>query len=245
MHAKMNDQPRSTTTVLRRVLWFGVALLAAIGITAAIGRSYSLTTGGLSYSQISRMVPAHIVQEAYDFDRWFVSYPVLTFLHVIPGGLLLALAPLQFSSRIRNRHLRFHRWSGRVLVLSALLVGLSALLLAAKFPYGGPVAAAAVFVAGTAFLIALFRAFIAIRHRDVVAHREWMIRMFALGLAIATIRVIGALVLALTGTGFQKSAGTIFWIGWVSTFTVAELWIRHTRLERVASARTPVPVTEG
>jgi uncharacterized membrane protein len=241
----MNDQPHGTTTVLRRVLWFGVALLAVVGITAAIGRSYSVATGGLSYSQISRMLPAQIVQEAYDFDRWFLSYPLLTFLHVIPGGLLLALAPLQFSSRIRNQHLRFHRWSGRVLVLSALLVGLSGLLLAARFPYGGPVAAAASFVAGTAFLIALIRAFIAIRRRDVVAHREWMIRMFALGLAIATIRVIGLLVFALTGTSFQKSAGAVFWIGWVSTFTVAELWIRHTRPGRVASAPTPVTVTQA
>jgi hypothetical protein len=236
----MNDQPHGTETVLRRVLWFGVALLAAVGITSAIGRSFSVATGGLSYSQISQMLPAQIVQEGYDFDRWFASYPVLTFLHVIPGGLLLALAPFQFSSRIRNRHLRFHRWSGRVLVLAALLVGLSGLLLAAKFPYGGPVAAAAAFVAGTAFLIALFRAFMAIRRRDVVAYREWMIRMFALGLAIATIRVIGLLVLAITGTSFQKSAGAVFWIGWVSTFTVAELWIRHTRAGRRAVEGTPV-----
>ena len=241
----MNDQLHSTETILRRVLWFGVALLVAVGITAAIGRTFSLAIGGLTYRQINLMLPAQTVQEGYDFDRWFLSYPLLTFLHVIPGGLLLALAPLQFSSRIRNRHLRFHRWSGRVLVLAALLVGLSGLVLAAKFPYGGPVAAAAAFVAGTAFLIALFQAVMAIRRRDVVAHREWMIRMFALGVAIATIRVIGLLVLVLTGASFQRSARAVFWTGWVSTFAVAELWIRHTRPGRVSSAHRPVAATEG
>lgn len=239
----MKDQQQRTKLFLRRVLWSGLILLTTVGITAAIGRAVSVAFGGLSYDQISRVWPAQTVHEAYDFERWFASYPVLTYLHVIPGGFLLALAPFQLSSRIRDRYFRFHRWSGRVLVLAALTVGLSGLLLASMFPYGGPVAATAALVAGTAFLIALVRGFFAVRHRDFAAHREWMIRMFALGLGIATIRVLGLFVLPITGTTFQKSAATVFWIGWVSTYTVAEWWIRHTRVRRFVVEGTPLTVT--
>jgi uncharacterized membrane protein len=174
-------------------------------------------------------MPAELVREAFEFDRWFATHPALTLLHVVPGGVFLALAPLQFSARVRGRHARFHRWLGRVLLLAALVVGLSGLLLGALFPYGGPVAAAAVFLAGAFFLFALVRAFSAIRRGDAMRHREWMIRMFSVGLGIATVRVVGLMVTVVTRGGFQETAGAVFWVGWVSTFAAAELWIRHTR----------------
>lgn len=238
----MSDQ-RSSTEVLRLALWCGVAMLAALGIVAAIGRAVSVANGGLAYVQVQQLLPAEAVQEAFEFDRWFVAHPMLTFLHVILGGIFLALAPFQFSSRIRKRYVWFHRWSGRVLLLIALPVGLSGLLLAALFPYGGPAAASAAFVAGAFFLVALTRAFIAIRRHDVARHREWMIRMFSIGLGIATVRIVGLLLFAITRSSFQESAGTAFWIGWVSTFAVAELWIRYTRPRRVAVRSTPVKAT--
>jgi uncharacterized membrane protein len=239
----MSDQRSSTETALRLALWCGVALLAALGVAAAIGRAVSVANGGLTYEQIRQLLPARMVQEGYQFDRWFAAHPVVTFLHVMLGGIFLTLAPFQFSSRIRNRYVRFHRWSGRVLVLVALLVGLSGLLLAALFPYGDPVAASAAFVAGALFLVALIRAFIAIRSRDVARHREWMIRMFSIGLGIATIRVVGLLLFAITGARFQDMAGLSFWLGWVSTFAAAELWIRHTRPRRVPVVGIPITAT--
>jgi len=227
--AKMDNQRSNRETVFRRALWWGVGLLAALGVASAVGRAVSVAGGGLSYEQVSQLMPAHLVREAFEFDRWFVMHPALTFVHVVPGGIFLALAPLQFSSRLRSRHVRFHRWSGRVLLLAALPVALSGLVLGALFPYGGPVAAAAVFLAGAVFLFALVRAFNSIRRGDVARHREWMIRMFSVGLGIATVRVVGLCVTAITGAGFHESAGTVFWVGWASTFAAAELWIRHTR----------------
>jgi len=218
----MIKQRNSSETVLRRGLWWGVGVLAAVGVVSAVGRAVSVASGGLTYEQVAQLMPAQLVGEAFEFDRWFVAHPALTFMHVVPGGVFLALAPLQFSSGVRGRYTRFHRWSGRVLLLVALPVGVSGLVLGALFPYGGPVAAAAVFLAGAAFLFALVRAFGAIRRGDVARHREWMIRMFAIGLAIATVRVVGLIVTATTGAGFQESAGAVFWAGWLSTYAVAE-----------------------
>jgi uncharacterized membrane protein len=230
----MKEQPGRTSTVSRLAPWCAVAVLALIGIAAAIGRVASVANGGLTEEQIRRLTPAETVQETYQLDRWFVAHPALILFHVVPGALFLTLVPFQFSSRIRNRYIRFHRWSGRVLVLIASLAGLSGLLLGASFPYGGPAAASAVFVAGSLFLFALIRAFIVIRRQDVVLHREWMIRMFSLGIGISTVRIVALILFAITRARMETLAGWSFWSGWILTFAAAEWWIRQTRPPRVA-----------
>ena len=69
-------------------------------------------------------------------------------LHILPGGLLLILAPFQFSAQFRNRHIRFHRRSGRVLVGSAVASTLAGFYFGLRMPYGGAAEAAAVVVFG-------------------------------------------------------------------------------------------------
>jgi hypothetical protein len=64
----------------------------------------------------------HYLYEPY--NPGFLEYPTIVALHVILGGLYLALAPFQFVRRIRSRHLgyiaglegswsRSGWWSGR------------------------------------------------------------------------------------------------------------------------------------
>src|SRR5713226_1372410 len=229
----MNEQPRIKETGLRLALWCGIAILVAIGIAAAMVRAWSLVNPGLAYDQIRQMLPTSEVHYVDEFNRWFANHPILTLVHIVPGGLFLILGPFQFSSRIRSRHLRFHRWSGRVVALAALPVGLSGLLLGAVFPFGGPLASSAIFVAGALFLVAVVRAFIAIRHRDVARHREWMIRMFSIGLGISTVRIVGLVLFPIIRTRpLELRIGLSFWIGFALTFAVAEFWVRHTRPQR-------------
>lgn len=244
----MNCQRTIKESRLRTVLWVGVVSLATLGIVSALARAVSVGSGGLSYEQIQLLMPAELLQESFDFDRWFAAHPVASMLHVVLGGLFLAFAPLQFSSRLRNRYLNLHRWSGRVLVMVALPIGMSGLMLGVIFPYGGPAAAAAVFAAGAFFLIALVLAVFAIRRNDVASHRKWMIRMFAVGLGIATVRIIGLILVLLTRSSFQDSAGTAFWLGWLLTLAVAEWWIIRTRARQailvVSAARAAATQAE-
>src|SRR5260370_38533924 len=61
---------------------------------------------------------------------------------------------------------------------------------------GGINQAAATTLFATFFLFALCKAFWHIRKREVALHREWMIRAFSVGLAVATIRPIIGLIFA-------------------------------------------------
>jgi uncharacterized membrane protein len=184
------------------------------------------------------MLPATEAHFVDDFNQWFATHPTLTCLHIVPGGLLVVLASFQFSSHIRTRWIQFHRWSGRVIALAALPVGLSGLVLGAVFPFGGPFASSAVFAAGALFLAAVVQAFIAIRRRDVVRHREWMIRMFSIGIGISTVRLVGlVLLLTIPTSPLELRTGLSFWIGFALTFAAAESWVRHTRRRGVIAQR--------
>jgi uncharacterized membrane protein len=164
--------------------------------------------------------------------RMFVKFnrhPTATLLHVLPAALLVMLAPLQFSRRIRARHIQWHRWSGRVIVAIAIPVGISGLFFGLLMPFAGTVEASAVATFGVLFLFSLIRAVIAIRSGDVARHREWMMRMFSVALGIATVRIAGIVLAVLTRQGPEVWFGHSVWIGFGGTVAMAELWIRYTR----------------
>ena len=157
----------------------------------------------------------------------------------------MILGPLQFSSRIRARHLRWHRLSGRVFVICGLVIGISALVMSFGMPaIGGVNQAAATTLFGTFFLAALCKAFWHIRLREVALHREWMIRAFSIGLAVAAIRPIMGVFFAtspLTGLTPREFFGIAFWIGFVLHLMAAEAWIHSTMPGETAAGVQPLP----
>jgi uncharacterized membrane protein len=225
-----------------RTLWGAVFLLAALGIGASVGRAFFLRDFASRAEPRRRQLlqslgrdDPRVLQRAEEldrFDRRFAAHPVLTLLHVLPGAVFLAVAPFQFSSRLRSRYIELHRWSGRGLVLIAFVAGSSGLYFGLLMPFSGPSEATAVAVFGGLFLAAVSRAFLAIRRRQVARHREWMIRAFAIAIGISTVRVVGAVFdVALTPAGFGAEEVFVLsiWTGWSMTLGAAEAWIRYTR----------------
>jgi uncharacterized membrane protein len=175
-------------------------------------------------------------------DDLFAQYPILTLVHIVPGLLFMLLGPLQFSSTIRARHLRWHRWSGRIFVICGVVIGTSALAMSFGMPaIGGFNQAAATTLFATFFLFALCKAFWHIRRREAALHREWMIRAFSVGLAVATIRPIIGMFFAtsrLSGLTPHEFFGIAFWIGFVLHLITAEVWI-HATMPRQITAGLP------
>ena len=93
---------------------------------------------------------------------------------------------------------------------------------------------------GPFFLLALIKGFIHIRAKRVTLHREWMIRAFAIGLAVATMRLIfvpAIIVLADPTQGqLQPLSAASFLVALVVHASVAGAWIRFTRKRCVSGA---------
>src|SRR5437773_4147802 len=111
-------------------------------------------------------------------------------IHIVPGLFFVVLGPLQFVTTLRRPRPQLHRAMGRVVLISGLVAGVTALAMTTRMAIGGATERAATALFGVIFLIALGQAFVCIRRREVARHREWMIRAFALGLAVATVRPI-------------------------------------------------------
>jgi hypothetical protein len=77
----------------------------------------------------------HYLQEPY--NPGFLRFPTIVALHVVLGGVYLALAPFQFVKRIRSRHLGYHRWVGRLLGAVGLVAGVTALFMGFVIPFSG------------------------------------------------------------------------------------------------------------
>src|SRR5271169_4943589 len=175
----------------QRAVWYAVILLAVIGVAVAVRSMVHVVPIVLrGYHPPAAPSNPRLAQFAA-LDDLFARYPILTLVHIVPGLLFMILGPLQFNPTIRARYLRWHRLSGRVFVVCGLVIGISALAMSFGMPaIGGVNQAAATTLFGMLFLFALCRAFWHIRRGEVALHREWMIRAFAIGLAVATIRPI-------------------------------------------------------
>ena len=208
-------QPRDASgfTAIERVV---VEVLASVsGIDQGTPRYDDLTAGTLAF------------EKKYEANR------ALILLHVLPGGLILLLAPFQFSDRIRRRYVAYHRWTGRVLLVAVAISGISAFIFGLFMPFGGWRESAAVMLFGTLFFYAGARAWVAIRRRDVTMHREWITRMFAVAVGIATTRVISIGVSALTTLSLREVFLVSLWAGFASSVVAGEIIIRRARLHHV------------
>jgi uncharacterized membrane protein len=208
---------------LRRVAWLATFVLMAISVAIVTRRTLSLF-GFLSTKTA--------LSESAQLDAAFARHASLTMVHIVPGLIFVLLGPLQFVKTLRAQRPRVHRVVGRVVLASGLVTGVTALAMTTRMAIGGATERAATGLFGVLFLIALVRAFVCIRRRQVARHREWMIRAFSIGLAVATVRPIVGMFFAtrslihLTPSEFF---GIAFWLGFTLHLIAAEAWINHTR----------------
>ncbi len=161
-------------------------------------------------------------------DR-LAQHVVADFIHRVFGAIYFMIGPLQFVRRLRARQPVLHRWNGRLfLLLSALAVG-SGLYFTVRAGFVGLASSIPIFLMGAYISVSGILAYRAVRARRFAAHREWMLRCFAGGLMIVAIRMYSLMFLYASTLSAELNLVTSFWLGPLTTYAVAELWIRYTR----------------
>lgn len=206
----------TTSSLLRLVAWTGIWLLISVVMVFLVLR-ISIDASNLS---------AGTFPPIDDFDHRYARRPLLAYLHILPGAVYLLAAPHQLSRRLRSANLRRHRAVGRVVVVSGLISGVFAVGVGLVMPFGGWLEAAASVVFGSYFVVALVLAYRAIRSGRTEVHRRWMIRAFAIGVGVGTIRIWVGVFQAVGLLGFQESFGPAFWLAFTLHATAAEAWLR-------------------
>ena len=134
--------------------------------------------------------------------------------HTLAGILALLIGPINFSSRIRQRHLRLHRILGRTYVISVFIGAATGVALANGRP-GFPGTS----MQAAAWVVCTTAAFITARNRQIIQHRQWMARSYAV-----TFTFVSSRVLNLWPRYWSHLGDTLAAVG-VIAFTLASLLI--------------------
>ena len=170
------------------------------------------------------------------------TFPTALILHIVAAIVFALVGIMQFLPSVRRRHPAWHRRAGRMLVPAGLLVtgtGLAMTLFFEAQPNSGTLLYLFRIVFGTAMAASLVLGMTSIRRRDFAAHRAWMTRAYAIGLAAGTQAFTEGISEAIFGTGIvtsDLSKGA----GWIINLTIAELALRRpSRPDTIAPALSP------
>jgi len=185
-----------------------IAVLAAL----ALGALWFIVKFALPYADYSVAT-----YQDYFWPRRWGLIP-----HIIGGLVALTTGLVQLWLGLTNRVGTLHRTLGRVYG-SAILVGSAggyylALTIPAKdFIYG-----AGLFTLCTAWIVTTSMAVLSIRRRNVIQHREWMLRSYTVTFAFVTFRLFAEL-LAKWQIASHDDAGTLMaWACWSVPLLLAE-----------------------
>jgi uncharacterized membrane protein len=165
-------------------------------------------------------------------DAHFARYILPLGLHIAGGMGALLAGPWQFSRKLRARALNLHRWLGRFYLLEVLLGSVAGFWMATVSSEGLPTHFGFGILAVLWFFSGL-QAYRMVRQGNIEAHRQWMIRNFALTLAAVTLRVYLPFMLALLHWPFPRAYITVSWLCWVPNLLMAE-WMVRARTRHLA-----------
>ncbi len=174
-------------------------------------------------------------------DHRFAGFPVALVLHIVAAATYALGGILQFAPRFRHRHPAWHRRAGRVLVGAGLLVALSALWLTLFYdaqPGTGDLLYGFRLVFSSALAACLVLGVAAVRRGEIAAHRVWMVRAYAIGVAAGTQVFTEGFGGAIFGDGVL--AGDLAkGAGWMINLAVAEWLLRRPARRHLALATGP------
>lgn len=171
---------RPQTPIDDRVLgWvgrlFGLAVLAGL---AVFGAYIALRAGGVTvknFEQWQALVAGRPMPTASELVA-----NLGIGLHFVMGTVLVMAWPILLSARIRTRHRKVHRWTGRIYVTAGLLAGAGGLSFIVTHGAFSRAAGVAFSLWGALMMLSAVMAYVHARARRFDRHRAWAIRLFAM-----------------------------------------------------------------
>lgn len=149
--------------------------------------------------------------------------------HILFGGLALLVGWVQFNKKWRNANLKRHRTIGKIYIISALISGVCAIYIA-LYATGGIIATLGFMSLGILWLFFTYRAYFAVRKRDLQLHQGFMIYSYAACFAAVTLRIWLPL-LTIVFHDFTIAYRIVAWLCWIPNMIFAFFWVRRRGLQ--------------
>jgi uncharacterized membrane protein len=142
------------------------------------------------------------------------------FLHVAGGVIALTVGVVQLWLGLTNRVAALHRTLGKLYVGVIIVASIGGFYLSLTIPGSAPYAAGLFFLC-VAWVVTTSMAVLAIRRRNLLQHREWMMRSYAVTFAFVTFR-FGVEALVSRGMATSDAQAIMAWACWAIPLLLLE-----------------------
>ena len=161
------------------------------------------------------------------------SAPVPVIIHLLGSIPFCVLGIFQFLPSIRSAYPKWHRRSGRLIVVAGLLAAISGLWMTQfyEFPKGlqGPLLYWVRLFVGFGMITALALGLSAVFKKRITEHRAWMLRAYAFGQGAGTQVFVTIPWLLTVGEPAGVTRDILMTLAWVINLCVAQAAISRSR----------------
>jgi len=167
-------------------------------------------------------------------DFWPIHAPWLL-VHVVGGLTALVLGPFQFIPAIRKNYPKTHRTMGKIYLCAMVVAAVASFDLSIEkliirdkaIIFGAGLAMLAI-----AWLTTSGMAYWAVRSRNFVQHREWMVRSYVVTCAFTTFRLVDRLLTQRFHVDPYISVQLMAWVCWSVPLIVAEVFLQASKIRK-------------
>jgi uncharacterized membrane protein YozB (DUF420 family) len=174
----------------------------------------------------------HLNPSFSEYTPEFRPFAPFIVVHIIGGMIAILFGPFQFFTSIRIKYPRLHRNIGKVYLSAVLISGLCGAYLSVAdsiirkhaFAFG-----TGTFGLAMAWFITSGMALLAIKNRDIVQHKEWMIRSYVVTNGFVVFRLILYGLMSIDNFLFKNDLGGVSaWASWSIPLLITE-WVLQAR----------------
>jgi Predicted membrane protein (DUF2306) len=183
----------------------------------------------LSLLLVYNTLPYFSFSKEFDFiaERSFLFrsnfYNACFYIHIFAGSLCILTALIQFSRYILKKTKAVHRWSGKIYVFVVLFLGAPTGLYMSFFAKGSFWERILFMFMAASWFFSTLNGLTAIHKRNILSHKIWMMRSYAMAMTAVTFRVYHILFFLLDWGNLENYELSL-WISVIGNMLFAE-WI--------------------
>jgi len=151
---------------------------------------------------------------------YFFYTHVYSSIFVLLSGFLSVF--IQPNSSFRS----LHQISGKIYVFTLLLFSAPSGIYMGFYANGGILAKTSFLILGIFWWFSTFKAYLEIRKRNIINHKKWMYRSYALAVSAITLRLWKVILVYFFHPNPMDVYEIIAWLGWVPNILLIEILIK-------------------
>lgn len=208
--------------------WFGVTLLGQAIFSIYIIAVYYTATFTANTEKFNIVMPHGYIQD----DLWG---NIAVIAHVLMAAVITFGGTMQLIPWLRTKFSSFHRWNGRLYIITAFLMSLSGtFMVLTRGTIGDNFAAISILINGLIIMVCAALAFKHARNKKFTDHRRWALRLFVAVSGVWFFRIGLMLWLVINGkpVGFDPATFTgpfltsLQFIVYILPVTLMEIYLR-------------------